>query len=359
MRVLQNITFVSGYLLIIVSLLPLIRKDNWFFRVFEYPRAQKLVLNVLILTGFLFIADFSSIHTITFCICLSLNFCYLFYQVWPYTIFSGHQLHKAKTVAPKKHFSLLIFNVFQDNRKVTLCVDVIKKNNPDLVLLVETDTWWKSQLDQNLNELYPYQLGAALDNTYGMMLYSKFPLHNSEVRYLVDKEIPSIRTLIKLPSGEFFKLYGLHPQPPVPQENPRSTERDAEILLVGKEAKRSKIPVVVAGDLNDVAWSYTTELFMKVSGLLDPRRGRGFYNTFHAKHWFLRWPLDHIFCSEHFQLISMKRLSPMGSDHFPILISLALKQEEAAKNRPEKLHPDAEELKVANKKVKPALRHSR
>src|SRR5688500_2702480 len=104
MKVLQYIVLVSGYLLIVVSLLPLIRKDNWFFRVFEYPRAQKLVLNVLLLVSFLIIADFSSFHAIFFCACLVLNFCYLWYQVWPYTFLSRKQLQGAGKVPDDKHF---------------------------------------------------------------------------------------------------------------------------------------------------------------------------------------------------------------------------------------------------------------
>jgi hypothetical protein len=45
-------------------------------------------------------------------------------------------------------------------------------------------------------------------------------------------------------------------------------------------------------------------------------------NTFHADYRFLRWSLDHIFHSTDFGLVEMKRLSHIGSDHFPIYVVL-------------------------------------
>jgi endonuclease/exonuclease/phosphatase (EEP) superfamily protein YafD len=91
---------------------------------------------------------------------------------------------------------------------------------------------------------------------------------------------------------------------------------------VAREVKAEGRPAVVAGDLNDVAWSRTNDLFQRISGLLDPRIGRGLYPTFNAKWPLLRWPLDHIFFSDDFLLGRIERLGPIQSDHFPILISL-------------------------------------
>jgi endonuclease/exonuclease/phosphatase (EEP) superfamily protein YafD len=182
-----------------------------------------------------------------------------------------------------------------------------------------------------------------------MLLYSKFNLLDSEVRFLIEEDIPSFYTKIKLGNGKVIELYCLHPTPPVPGENDRSTERDAELFLVGKEAKKSKYPIIVAGDLNDVAWSYTTKLFQKISGLLDPRIGRGLFNTFNAKYPFLRWPLDHVFHSNHFKVVKLKRLPHFDSDHFPIFVHLNL--EPNATIEQEEPTADIDEIEEAQEKI--------
>jgi endonuclease/exonuclease/phosphatase (EEP) superfamily protein YafD len=139
-----------------------------------------------------------------------------------------------------------------------------------------------------------------------------------------------VKTRVRLRSGEDVVLIGVHPEPPSPTEADSSLPRDAELVLVGREIAKEPKPVIVAGDLNDVAWSHTSRLFRRLSRLVDPRVGRGFYNSYHAQSFWMRWPLDHVFYSPDFLLRGLRRLPAFGSDHFPILIELAYHPRAAA-----------------------------
>ncbi len=344
--------FILGYLIVFFSILPLIKSDYWFIRVFDYPRSQKFWINIFVLVPFLFFAEYDKVHDLIFIGVLVLNGLYLLSLIWDYTPLASKQMKKTKD-QNLESIKIFIANVLQDNRDSKMCNNAIKKHDPDIILLVETDEHWKREVESCLDE-YKYRVLQPQSNTYGMLLYSRLEIIEHELRHLVEPEIPSITAVVKTKNGKKFRFYCLHPKPPVPGESDVSTERDAEILIVGKEAKKSKLPVIVAGDLNDVAWSYTTNLFLKVSELLDPRIGRGFYSTFHANYWLLRWPLDHVFCSSHFYLKRLKRLRSIGSDHFPIFIEVALADREIKENVEEKKEADSKDHELAEEKIEAA-----
>ncbi|WP_294825156.1 endonuclease/exonuclease/phosphatase family protein [uncultured Flavobacterium sp.] len=325
----------------------LIKNDYWTFRVFDYPRLQKFVLSAICFTLLIVFQEPDSWTYILVIALIGLNLVYLGSLIWPFTVFSSRQVIRVIEHRPDDQVCIMISNVYQDNRNFKGCLSVVRKANPDVVLLLETDKAWDEGTAE-LSTLYKYSMKVPLENTYGMILYSKLELKCGTVEYMVEDGIPSIHTRIVLNSGREVQLYAVHPTPPVPNENPRSTERDKELLLIADLAKECPLPVIVVGDLNDVAWSYTTELFLKMSGLLDPRRGRGFFNSFHAHYPFLRFPLDHAFISADFKLVGMKRLKNFKSDHFPIYIHI--QYEPVAQLEQEPLKPDDEDIALAEEK---------
>ena len=339
---------ISGAVVVLFSLIPLVKNDYWAYRVFEYPRLQKLFLNLVVIIVYTSLFAISSPFELSFLALLIANAGYLVYQIYPFTVFARKVIIKADHNDDENQVTIVSSNVFQDNKNTAGCLKMLYKNDPDIILLLETDQFWYEKTKE-LKDKYPHHVLAAQENTYGMLLYSKLELVNPQVRFLVDDEIQSIKTQVKLASGKTFDLYCVHPTPPVPGENSHSTERDRELLLVAKEVKDGNKPSIVIGDLNDVAWSYTTDLFTKISGLLDPRIGRGFYNTFHAKIPFLRFPLDHVFCSTDFKLVRLLRLENFSSDHFPILI--CLQYEQRAHLQQQEPEADEEEMELAEEKI--------
>ncbi|WP_026357473.1 endonuclease/exonuclease/phosphatase family protein [Empedobacter brevis] len=320
----QIFYIIFSCLVILSVIIPFIRHPHWTIRVFDYPRFQKLVVVIFACILFIFV-DKTSL-TISVFTCLIFTVIYLFWVIIPYSPFGRKMIDKVDLKPNEKPLDLFVYNVLQDNVKYQKLVDLIKKRNPDIVFLLETNKEWMEQIREATND-FSYKIEVPLENTYGLLFYSKLPIIHQEINYLISTEIPSIIADIEY-NNQIVRLYGLHPTPPVPQENEESAERDAEILMIGKQAKAYRKACIVFGDLNDVAWSRTTRLFLKTSQMLDPRRGRGMFNTFHAHHWFLRWPLDHYFLSSQFRLIEMIREPNIGSDHFPISIKVVLRNDD-------------------------------
>lgn len=349
MKILRSMLIAIGLLLIIAVVLPLVRSDYWVFRILEYPRFQKFVLCTIVLAALFFTKVYKTNLGLVVVVLLIACVGFLFYKIAPYTALYKREMKSITSTNEKNQLRLYTANVLQDNKSYNKVLQQIEESQPDLIMLLETNAAWEKEMDILLKQ-YPHALKAPLPNTYGLLFYSRLPMIDGNIKYLVQPDVPSIQTIIQLPSGQLVKVWGLHPKPPVPGENMRSTAKDKELMKVAFAAKNEKLPVIVMGDLNDVAWSHVTELFREVSGLLDPRRGRGFYNTFSAKNWLMRFPLDYVFCSSHFGLINMKRLGHNGSDHFPMFSHFEFQP--TLKKQQKKPTPTPEEKEEAADKVK-------
>lgn len=334
-------------LLAVLTLLPLVHVESWLVRILDFPRLQIVFLALAMLILELALLDLA--HPAAWVLLAATAAC-LLYQAWwifPYTPFKRVEVKPSADGAPGSRLRLLAVNVLTGNRNSRGLLALVRENAPDLIVTLESNAWWEDAL-RELEKDYPHTIKCPLENRYGMHVYSRYPLSQSSIEYLLEEDIPSIHTVVHLPCGTKVAGHFLHPRPPSPPESASSSKRDAELVIVGRSVAGNTGPVIVAGDLNDVAWSRTTRLFRKISGLLDPRVGRGMFNTFHAGHWFMRWPLDHLFHSSHFRVRRLCRLPYFGSDHFPLFSELVLVGEQASHRGPE---AEAEDHAMAQDKA--------
>lgn len=338
--------------LLIATLIPFIRMRYWWVRGFDFPRLQLATLAIGVGSAQWLWGEaewrWTAIAACTVVALVQGGHILPWTPLWPKSV------RRATCADPARYVTLLVANVLTPNRNAEGLLEQIHAHQPDVVLTLESDAWWGDQLAQSLEAQWPHIVRIPLNNLYGMHLFSRLPLAETEIKWLIQSDIPSIHTWLEMPCGTRIRFHALHPRPPAPSESERSLWRDAELLLVGKGIDQHEQPTILAGDLNDVAWSRTTRRFCRVSGMLDPRRGRGMFSTFHANYPLMRWPLDHIFISEQFTLVQMQRLQAFGSDHFPILATFCYRPARADENdTPE---ADSEERRQAAETIAQARR---
>jgi endonuclease/exonuclease/phosphatase (EEP) superfamily protein YafD len=325
------------YLLVFISVssvtatfLPFIRSDEWWIRIFDFPRAQILV--VLALTALLLVVgivlDAWTRTSFQYILLLLTLAAFIVQAFWMVSFVPGypHEVRPAADIRQERgRVDILVANLKFDNTNFSKFVELVTENSPHLIFLTELNETWHKEL-RSLDRSYPYSVKVVRDDGHGMALLSTERITHEQKHYLISDERPSIAARLHLNDNTVIDLWGLHPAPPGIKmsngERKDSSPRDAELLVVADRVADYRVPTIVLGDLNDTAWSKTTSEFKQISGLLDPRVGRGLFNTYHTEYFLLRYPIDHFFLSSHFYINSIKRLDDFGSDHFPMLLSV-------------------------------------
>ncbi|QEA38821.1 hypothetical protein FGL86_06840 [Pistricoccus aurantiacus] len=321
-------------LLAIASLLPLIESNIWWIRYLDFPRLQvALFLLGLTILHFLLRGAWGKWRWLV----LGLAGIALVshgYRLYPYFFPFKPPAVETASCPAESRIRLLIANVKMANEHAEKLLRIVHDTEPDLFLAMETDAWWDRQLDA-LDERFSYRVQyiPPQAESYGMHLFSRYPLIEPKIRLRFDAATPSIDTRVRLPGERIIHFHGLHPRPPR-YWSQSALPRDAQLLKAALEARDSRQPTILAGDFNAVSWESVTRRVMRLAGLLDPRVGRGFYPTYDAKNPIIAWPLDHVLYQDELMLVSFDRQPGFGSDHYPIYAELCHRPDAADRQTP-------------------------
>ncbi len=316
-----------GTLVILASLLSLVYDlPYWYSKVLDFPRLQYWILAILCFLLFAGLNKKWKLPSLVFMLGLLVSVYIHSVRIFPYWFGDKTVPDAVSAEDLPNSVGIMLANVLIKNDKYGQFLELVKKQDPDVLIAMEVDRKWVEQLAP-LKEKYPHVISRPNDEAYGMILFSKFPLKNEEVKYLKHDFVPSFHADVVLPSGKSFRLHAVHPVAPVPSSKypDNKGEQEIELLKVGELVAEDNRPSIVAGDFNDVSWSHTSRMFGHDGNLKNVRIGRGLYNSFNAKSKVMRWPLDHYFVTEEFELAELKRLGDFGSDHFPMHAKFVLK----------------------------------
>jgi endonuclease/exonuclease/phosphatase (EEP) superfamily protein YafD len=343
-------------LLVLVAAPLIFRTGKWFVRAWDFPRLQLAALNVLpaIPATILIARDSYPIAAWIVLACLAGMVASALVQLAPFTRLWRKEVDGVDPKEGGDGVTIMVANICYESDQHENMARAIEQAGPDVLLLIELDQPWRDAL-ADLAAQFPHRVEDIAGEGLGLALWSKLELSDTKVEHIVSDRRPSIFADVAVSDDRNMRFVGLHPTPPglkdsTGEDRRDSRVRDGELVLLARHvAEHPHRNWVVAGDFNDVAWSHTTRLFKRLSGLLDPRVGRRLLNTYHAGYPLLRYPVDHLFVAPGFRMGVLERVRLPGSDHFGVVGRLYL--EALAEAEPADPQGDADDSQEAKEAV--------
>ncbi|MEO8393004.1 MAG: endonuclease/exonuclease/phosphatase family protein [Chloroflexota bacterium] len=253
---------------------------------------------------------------------------------------------QAQAAPTADSFRLITFNVWGDNPDMSRIEDWLKTQQADAVVTIELPPAWANGVPV-LKEVYPQQITNHAQGIYwGSTVLSSHPIISTDVFNL--GEIPQQRIVIEV-GGQQIAIYAIHlylpvgDKPHIPlQTNFYSNsflsydgaKREAQIHTLLDRLKGEPLPYVVAGDFNlsDQAAAYNDLASTMGDSFREVGVGLGTsWPSFQAFGLPAVIPplvrIDYIWHSDSLRALQAEEGPFLGSDHRPMLATLALAHE--------------------------------
>jgi len=229
--------------------------------------------------------------------------------------------------APPGSARLRLFdaNVSQSNRNLSEIAAEIQRDHPQVVTMEElTPLALRSLEATGVMRRFRYALVEAQFGSFGMATWSVYPLVGADEWQAAGH--PELRAWVDLPGGRRLRLDVVHTTAPYlgPDE---PAQWDYQMAAIRSELAGEPRPLVAVGDLNATWYDWHFQALLSL-GLRDAAVVAG-------EGWRMTWPrdqqpvlpylrIDHVLFSKGVSLQSYRLGQGKGSDHHPLLVSIAV-----------------------------------
>lgn len=244
-------------------------------------------------------------------------------------------------IESRNELRVMSVNLLMINRDTQPIIDEIIAADPDIVLLQEFTNHWRDALDEALGERYPHSVGVPQSDSFGAAIYSKRPFAEPPVTDLAMGRIslPQMRVVVEH-AEQRVAVYNVHLLPP--RTLAYTTEHRVELADLCDLLRDEPLPYVVAGDFNFTDATAHADA-VRAAGTRDVWNDSGpgdGYGVTWPVHSFMRYVpmpgirIDHVYRSEQWSTIRARTGVGTGSDHRPLVVSLALSTDTARPTGP-------------------------
>jgi endonuclease/exonuclease/phosphatase (EEP) superfamily protein YafD len=205
-------------------------------------------------------------------------------------------------------------NLWSQNGDGRPFVTFVENERPDVLILQEAYWHWKYYLDR-LPAEYRIAAGCELPHQCNSVIVTRLPILTTRQTGGPCCVAATLALPHPLGSGS-IEIVGLH----LSRTNDRAV-RDQELAVALNRDAAPGSRAILAGDLNALPWSTTIRHLDRHSGLERITRFTPSWPT--PQKLFPILPIDHIYAGCGWRATSLRRGPDIGSDHYPIIATLA------------------------------------
>lgn len=216
---------------------------------------------------------------------------------------------------------VITFNMWKYNRNVDEAIAFVRREEPDLILLLEVPRAHRAKIEERLKDILPSAHSCPLPRGCDGLLLSRYPATEASYHQRDAELPPLVYARLQLASGSTIDVIGTHMARP---NWVRRQAREIDGLIEFASGWNARgTPLVILGDFNLTPWS---SLLARLERRAGVQRHVTLGGSWPALHWYEQplFMIDHVLSSRGTTSGTVTFGPRLGSDHLPVTVQLRL-----------------------------------